>query len=459
MPMSPQERRALMLEGPVGRALTRLALPIILANILQAGYQLTDAFWVGRLGAAAVAAVTISFPVTFLVIAAGAGLAMAGSVMVAQHAGAGRQDQVNHVAAQTMLMVALTSLAAGTVGYLLSPLLVRLLGVAPEVHDGALRFMRVSFIGIGFVFLYGLFQGLMRSVGHTRAPLIILGGTVALNFLLDPLFIFGFGPVPAQGVMGAALATVVTQGLATAAGLATCLRGRHGIHLSWRHFRPDLDHLRRAFRLGLPGSVEMSARSIGPLVLSFLVAKLGTVAIAAYGVGSNVLQMVVIPAMGLSMAVSTVAGQNRGAGNLARAHEAVMRASVYSLAGLTAAGLVAYAAAPAIATLFVPGDPVVIAEGARFIRIMCLSWGGIGLQLCALSAFRAAGRMAYAMGIALVGLLVIQLPLAYGLSATVHPATTGFWLSFPIANVLVGLGAFLWYRHSESRTPAAPLTA
>src|SRR3954454_23592267 len=150
----PDERKTLFLEGPIGQALFRLAVPIILGNLLQTGYQLTDAFWVGRLGAAAVAAVSVSFPVTFLVIALGAGLAIAGATLSAQYMGAGRQDMVNHVAAQTMTMVALTSIALGAAGYVLAPYLLELVGVTPDVYQGALGFMRVSFIGIIFVFLY-----------------------------------------------------------------------------------------------------------------------------------------------------------------------------------------------------------------------------------------------------------------------------------------------------------------
>ena len=126
----PNARQKLFLEGPIGTALTRLAIPIMLGNLLQTGYQLTDAFWVGRLGAAAVAAVSVSFPVTFLVIALGAGLAIAGATLSAQYMGAGRQDMVNHVAAQTMLMVAITSAVLGAAGYVLAPYLLDLLGVA-----------------------------------------------------------------------------------------------------------------------------------------------------------------------------------------------------------------------------------------------------------------------------------------------------------------------------------------
>jgi putative MATE family efflux protein len=229
----PRHHQKLFLEGPIGTALIRLAIPIMLGNVLQTGYQLTDAFWVGRLGAAAVAAVSVSFPITFLVIAAGAGLAMAGATLSAQYMGAGRQDMVNHVAAQTMMMVAIMSVFLGAAGYLFSPHLLGLLGVAPNVYKGALGFIRVSFIGIIFVFLYAMFQALMRGVGQMKIPLLIVLGTVVLNFLLDPFFIFGWGPLSPQGVMGAALATLTTQALAAllgivsscAAGMASSCRG------------------------------------------------------------------------------------------------------------------------------------------------------------------------------------------------------------------------------------------
>jgi putative MATE family efflux protein len=432
-------------DGPIGGALARLAFPLMLGNLLQTGYQLTDAFWVGRLGAAAVAAVSISFPVMFLVIAAGAGLAMAGAILSAQYMGAGRQDMVNHVAAQTMMMVALTSTVFGGAGYLIAPWLLHWLGVAPDVYDGALEFMRVSFIGIIFVFLYGMFQALMRGVGQTRIPVLIVLGTVLLNFLLDPLLIFGWGPLPPMGVMGAALATLATQGLATLLGILIFLRGRHGIQLSWRGLRPDLVYIRRAFVLGLPGSIELSTRGLGPMTLSFLATGFGTWTLAAYGVGTNVLQFITIPAMGLSMAVSTLVGQNIGAGNLQRAAQATMLGAVAGFAVLTLTGAAAYVFAPQIVAFFVPSDPRVIAEGAHFIRVMAPTWGGIGVQLCIVSAFRASGNMFIAMLIAIVSQWVFQVPLAFVLSkgSALHDA--GLWWSFPITNVATAIVSVLWF--------------
>ena len=438
-------RNKLFLEGPISRALVTLAIPIILGNILQTGYQMTDAFWVGRLGAAAVAAVAVSFPVTFLVIALGAGLAMAGATLTAQYMGAGRQDMVNHVVAQTMLMVAITSVILGALGYFLSPYLLKLLGVAPDVYSGALGFMRVSFIGIIFVFVYAMFQALMRGIGRTKIPLYIVLGTVILNFILDPLFIFGWGPVSAQGVMGAAIATLFTQGLAAMIGMSIFLRGRHGIQLSWRDLRPDPPYIKRTFLLGFPGSMELSTRALGLVVMSFLVTSFGTLTIAAYGVGSNILQILTVPAMGLSMAVSTLVGQNIGAGNIQRATRITQLGALWGFGVLTLVGVAAYVFAPACVAFFIPNDPEVIAEGARFIRIMSLAWGGIGIQLCIVSAFRASGNMMSAMVIALVSQWMIQFPLAYILSKHTILQAQGIWWSFPVANIVVAMVSLAWF--------------
>ena len=446
------DRRRMLLQGPIAPALFRLAIPIILGNALQSGYQLTDAFWVGRLGAPAVAAVAVSFPVTFLVIALGAGLAMAGAILSAQYMGAGRQDMVNHVAAQTMVMVAVTSVILGTVGYVVTPYLLMLLGVAPDVYQGALGFMRVSFIGIIFVFLYAMFQALMRGIGETRIPLIIVLGTVVLNFALDPLFIFGWGPVPGRGVMGAAIATLVTQALAALIGMVILLRGRHGIKLSWRGLVPDPPYIKRAFFLGFPGSVELSTRGLGLVVMSFLVASFGTLTTAAYGVGSTVLQVVMIPAMGLSMAVSTLVGQNIGAGNIQRASRIALLGTALGFGVLTLVGTVAFLLAPYIVAFFVPRDADVIAEGSRFVRIMCLAWGGMGIQLCVVAAFRASGNMLMAMVIALVSQWMIQFPLAYVLSKHSVLHSDGLWWSFPVTNILVALVSLGWFARGSWKT-------
>src|SRR5260221_14102466 len=260
-----------------------------------------------------------------------------------------------------MMMVTVTSAVLGAVGYALAPSLLELLGVAPDVYAGALGFMRVSFVGIIFIFVYAMFQALMRGVGETRTPLLIVFGTVVLNFLLDPLFIFGLGPLPPQGVMGAALATLTTQGLAALLGIVIFLRGRHGIQLSWRGFRPDPAYIRRAVSLGLPGSIELATRGIGPMLLSFLAAGFGTVTLAGYGIGANIFALVSISAMCSSQACSTLVVQDKRAGGVQRAARVTALGARSSFSVLSIVGLIAYIFAPALVAFFLPRAPDVVA--------------------------------------------------------------------------------------------------
>jgi putative MATE family efflux protein len=433
------ERRNELLDGSIHRSLLKLAIPIAVANVLQAAYQLIDAFWVGRLGGAAVAAVSISTPIMFLIIALGVGFAIAGSTLIAQYYGAHSQDMVDHVAAQTLLMVVVISIVLGGIGFALTPLLLHMMGVAPDVFDGALGFMRVSFIGIVFNFFFFMFQSVMRGVGETKLPVYIVLGTVILNFVLDPFFIFGWGPVPRQGVMGAAIATVSTQSLAALAGLVVLFRGRYGIHLAWRDFVPDMTYIRRAFTLGFPASIEQSARALGIMVLTFLIASFGTRTVAAYGVGSTILQVVMIPAMGLSMAVSALVGQNIGAGNVKRAAQIGRLGATMSFGLLTILGLASFAFAPHLIAFFVPGDTAVIASGAKFLRIMALSWGFVGLTFAMTGVLRASGNMVMTMIITLVSQWVLQFPLAYVLSKHTALGELGIWIAFPVTNVITAL--------------------
>ena len=438
-----------LLEGPILRSLLTLAVPIVAANVLQSAYQIIDAFWVGRLGGAAVAAVSLSFPVMFLMFAIGAGLSIAGSTLIAQYVGARNEKMVAHVAGQTLLMVVLASLVLGTIGYFTAPALLRLMGVAPDVYPGALGFMRVSFIGLVFNFTFFVFQAIMRGIGKPMLPVHIVLGTVLLNFALDPLLIFGWGPVPGYGVMGAAIATLVTQSIAAIIGIVVLRRGLHGIHVRRRDFIPDLGYVKRAFFLGFPASVELSARALGLMVMTFLIASFGTLTLAAYGVGSNILQVVTIPAMGLSMAVSTLVGQNIGAGNVERAARIGQLGAVLGFASLTLLGIIVFFCAAPLVAFFVPRDAAVVAAGAGFLRIMALAWGFMGVQFALTGVFRASGNMVVTMVLTLVSQWVLQFPLAYVLSKHTALGADGIWWALPISNVLTALITICIYARGD----------
>ena len=441
-----------LLEGSIPRALFLLAVPIMGANILQVAYQVIDAFWVGRLGAAAVASVSITMPVMFVLVAAGMGFAIAGTTLIAQYTGARDHKMVDHVAAQTLVTIVAVSIVLGAIGYAITPWLLHLMGVAPDVYGGALAFMRLIFIALPFTFVYAMGQALMRGVGEVRAPLVIVAGTVFVNFCLDPVLIFGKFGFPAMGVAGAAIATLVSQMIAAAIALRLLFGGRYGIHVHWRDFAPDMAFVKRAFVLGYPASIEQSARGLGMTILTFLIVSFGTVVTASFGVGANVFNVVIIPAMGFSMATSTLVGQSIGAGNIARAEQVAKLAAIITFSVLTFFGILCLIFAPHIVRFFIPEDATVIREGAAYIRIVAWSFGFIGLQYALMGVLRAAGEMIPAMVISLVSQWVIQIPLAFALSKYTGLGIDGVWWSTPIANIATAIIAGIWFARGGWKT-------
>lgn len=442
--------------GPIFPALLRLAVPIVGANVLQTLYQLIDTFWVGRLGATAVAAVSVSFPVLFVMWSLGGGLAVAGAILVAQHFGAGDRASVDHVSAQTLLAVVGVSALLSVLGYLISDPLMAVFAPDAAVRDLAAVYLRISFLGLVAVFVYFVVQSLMRGVGEVTMPLWIVAGTVVLNFVLDPLFILGWGPVPAMGVAGAAWATIATQGLAAVVGVWILTTGRFDIHLRLRELRPDLPLMGRALRLGLPASLEQSARGMGFAVMMLLVTGFGTTIVAAYGIGTRVLSFIIIPALGLSMATTTVVGQNMGRGEPGRAEETARASMLLAFVSMTAAGLVLFVFATPVIAAFVPDEPDVIAIGADFLRIMALTFGFMGVQQVLAGALRGAGNTLAAMVLTIVSLWMLLFPLAWILSSRTDLGPRGIWWAYPISNVLGAAFAVGWFL--RGRWQRAPLT-
>ncbi|HUB85795.1 MAG TPA: MATE family efflux transporter [Rhizomicrobium sp.] len=450
--MPPPSRRPYdprLLEGPIIRSLFLLALPIMGSNVLQVAYGLIDAFWVGRLGADAVASVSVSVPIMFMTVAAGMGFAVAGTTLIAQYVGARDHAMVNHVAGQTLLTILVLSIVLGVVGIALSPYVIDLMGTTPAVRDNAIAFLRITFIGMPFAFGYFMFQALLRGTGEVTVPLYIVAGTVVLNFILDPVFIFGKFGMPALGVPGAALSTVIAQGVAAAVGLWLMIGGRYGIALDRRALKPDFAFIRRAFNLGYPASIEQSARGFGMTVMTFLIASFGTITTASYGVGVNVINFVVIPAMGFSMATSTLVGQNIGAGNIARAERVARLAALITFVALSVVGLTCFALAPSLVAFFVPHNTDVIREGAVFIRITAWSFGFVGLQFALMGVLRASGNTFAAMVISLISQWVVQFPVAFILSERTSLHAHGLWWAFPIANIATSIIAGIWFGRGD----------
>nr|WP_305794399.1 MATE family efflux transporter [Halomarina rubra] len=450
------------------KPLVVLALPIVLAQLLQVGYNLADTFWVGRLGQEAVSALSYSFPIVFLMISVAGGFTVAGTVLVAQHKGAGNDDRVDYVAGQTIAFVFLVAAGFSVLGYLLTPTLMSLVGASPGTPEYALavEYTRTIFVGIVFMFGFFVFQALLQGWGDTRTPLYLMALSVALNVVLDPFLILGFeGNVlltslgldglqtwafeatgfAGFGVQGAAVATVFSRAVATVLAMAWLFSGAVGIHLSLDDLKLDPTMVKRIVSLGAPASIEQSTRALGITVLTALVAFAGDDAVAALGIGNRINSLVFLPALGLARGTETVVGQNLGSDQPERAKRAVGYSSAIVAGVLAVAGLVAYAFAEPITAVFIPDSPDVIALGADYLRIIGPTFLFIGVFQVVQGGFRGSGSTRTAMVFAILSLWVFRLPPAYAFLTSLDMGATGVWYAIALSNVLSMLAAAAWF--------------
>ncbi len=433
-------------EGKILNSLVSLALPIIFANILQTAYQLIDTFWLGRLGANAVAAVSLSFPILFLVLSIGAGLTLAGTVLVAQYKGAENQNLIDFSSSQSVFLILIISVLLAVGSYFAAGPLMTIIGAGPDIYDDSVAYFKVSSLGFVFLFLFFIFQSLMRGIGNVMLPVYIVLFTVLLNLVLDPLFIYGYGPIPGYGVAGAAVASVITQGLSAFIGLYILFRGKSGIKINVSSMYFDVANLKRTFNLGFPASIEQSTRALGMTMMVIIVTSFGSEIVAAYGIGARILSFIIIPALGLAIATTSLVGQNVGARKIKRAEQVANLSNKIAFFGLTGIGIIMFIFAEQLTAFFIPNDPEVIRDGALFIKIMAPSFGLLGVMQVLNGTFNGAGFTKASMLISILSLWIVRFPLAYILSYNTSLGYEGIWWSFPISNLIAAIAAYSYFK-------------
>lgn len=427
----------------------KLAFPIIIANILQTMYQLVDTFWLGQLSANAVASVSLSFPILFLVVSLGGGLTLAGTVIVAQHKGSGDQRMVNYASSQTVMVVFFISIILALIGYYAAGTLMNLIGAGEELIDDAVIYFKVSSWGYIFMFMFFVYQSLMRGIGNVIIPMYIVLGTVILNLLLDPLFIFGYGVIPGYGVAGAAVASIFTQAISAGIGLYILFKGKKGIKIRLVYMRWDFKWIKNLFSLGLPASLDQSSRAAAMAAMVMLVTSFDSEIVASYGVGARILSLVVVPALGLSIATTSLVGQNIGAGRLDRAERVGNIGMLIAAFGLSFLGIILFFLAEPLTRFFVPDDPEVIEVGSKFIKIMAPTFGLLGIQQVLNGVFNGAGLTKVSMLISVIVLWMARFPVAFMLSNNTSLSYEGIWWAFPISNAIAATIAYVYYKRGS----------
>ena len=456
--MDPIRTRERILNGPILKTMVLLAWPVMVTSALQALYNLVDAFWLGRLGTAALAAPGMAWPILFFFMSFAGGFQAAGSTFVAQHFGAGDRRGAEESAGQLLGFLGLLSVVLAALGYSLAPTVLRLIRAPAEVFPYALTYLRIECLGLPIMFIAQAFGGFMVGLGQTRFLMYISASSLLLNGVLDPLFIFGWGPFPAWGVAGAAWATVLSRAAVALVGLFILFSGKRGLRLSVRDLWPRLSRILPILRVGLPNVLDQASTSFGFVVMMGLVAGFGTSVVAAYTVGNRIINLINVVSWGAGTALVAMIGQNLGAERYERAAQVARRgiaATFLALVGLY--GLTLLLRRPLFA-LFV-ADPAVIAEGVWYIAIFGISIPFFGLFDASAAVFRGSGHTVPPMIMAIVRLWGLRVFLAWLFGYQLGFGTTGMWVGMTLSNVLAGIAIVLWLKRGTwKRRVVRPLT-
>ncbi len=429
-------------QGSVQRNLLRLALPATGSFLLSNLFTLIDTFWVGRLGTDAVGGVTMGGIVLGLVFTVAAGLSIGAEAMVSRAWGAGDRRLASHVAAQAWLAGIVLTGAFSLGGFFLAGPLLKALLLPARVAAQGEAYLEVMALGIGTIFLFVPVTASLRAVGDTVTPMKAMMASTVLNIALDPLLIFGAGPIPGMGARGAALATVIARCVGLAWLGVVYFRNRSPLRASWRALRPDLPVLVRMADLGKYAALMMLFYDASSLALMSIVAAFGEATVAAYGIVMRLFLVVLMPGFGFADAASSLVGQNLGAGKPDRA-VATAGAAIRVYGGITVllSVVLALLGGPVMG-IFSP-EAEVVAAGAAGLSLYAPSFVFVIVSIMLGRAMSGAGDTITPMAIAGISQLLLRVPLAWLLADAW--GETGLWLSLTFSNIMNAILSALFF--------------
>ena len=403
-PLAPPAAAGIV-DGPLRPAILRLALPAVGTTLFQVLFNITDTFWVGRtLGPSALAAVSLASYSVWIIVSVGELVGVGLTAVAARRHGERDPLSAARATGTALAMAVVLGLVVAVGGVLSLPAVFSLMGATGRMADLAREFLVVQLAGAVLIYGYYVVTAAFRSAGDTRTPFLLLGASVLLNLVLDPVMILGWGPMPALGVYGAALATVLTRGLGFLVGLEL-LRRRGGIRL---HL--SLPVARTIARIGLPTMLTGVMFSLIYMLLVRVVGRFGTPAIAALGVGHKIEGISYMICIGFGLAAETLVGQNLGAGQPERARQAGWVTARMASVPAWVLGVVFLLVPGALVRIFTD-DPAVIHDGSLYLRAAAVAQIAIAFENVLEGALTGAGYTFYTM-LVVVGLSALRIPLA-----------------------------------------------
>jgi putative MATE family efflux protein len=436
------QQNAQLMHGPVARTLVRLTLPMLMAMFAMVGFNIVDTFYVGQLGTEELAAMGFTLAVVMAVNSVSMGLGMGTTAVIAKVIGQGDARGMKRLAMNAILLGLMVAAVIVTTGLLTIDALFGLMGARGDVLGHIHSYMAIWYLGLPLIIVPQIGNSGIRATGDTKTPAKIMISVLAVNAVLDPIFIFGFGPVPGLGLQGAAVATVISQGIALLLSLRV-LRRRGLIIFEREPWSELIASWKRILSIGVPAAITQLITPISTGIITAIVATYGVAAVAGFGVASRLEMFALMVIMALGSALVPFIGQNWGAGNKARVGRAVKVALGLASGWGAFVWLLSLVIGRPVAGVF-NDNPVVIETVVTYMAIVFPSLFLLGVLTTVANSLNALHKPLNSMALSILRMFVLYVPLALLGSSLI--GLTGVWWAAFTANSVSGLLAVGWFR-------------
>ena len=434
--------------GSLNRAILLLAIPMVLEMVLESLFAVVDVFWVGRLGADAVATIGLTESLLSLVFAVGLGLSLSTTAMVARRIGEKDPEGAAVAGVQAILIGLAFSLLVGIPCFLYGPELLRLMGASPQIVATGGNYARIALGGSGAIMMLFLNNAIFRGAGDAAIAMRLLWVSNIINLVLDPCLIFGWGPFPKLGVTGAALATFTGRSIGVLYQFYRLMRGSERIRILRRQIHVNLRVLLRLLRVSLTGILQFAIAHTSWIGLVRIISVFGSAALAGYTIAIRIVIFILLPSWGLSNAAATLVGQNLGAKQPERAEASVWRTGFYNMIFLGAIGVFFLIFATPVVRLFT-NDPAVLPLAVSCLRIISTGNIGYAYGMVMLQAFNGAGDTVTPTIVHFFGFWLLEIPLAYALAIPLGMRANGAYIAIVVAECAIAAGGIILFRQGR----------
>lgn len=432
-------------EGKLGRAILLLSIPMVLEMAMESVFAIVDIFFVSRLGADAVATVGITESLITIVYAIGIGLSMGTTAMVARRIGEKDKIGASKSAVQAIIVGFLVSLPISLIGIFYAKDLLRLMGAEPVIVETMYAYTSIMIGGNAVIMLLFVINAIFRGAGDAAISMRVLWLANGLNIILDPILIFGIGFIPAFGVKGAAIATVIGRGIGVLYQLYLLSKNQTRVTIIKETLVVQWDIMKRLIRLSLGGIGQFIIATSSWIGLVRILAEFGSITVAGYTIAIRIFIFSILPSWGMSNAAATLVGQNLGANKPERAEKSVWTTAGVNMVFLALVGITFYIFAEWLIALF-STDPEIIRIGAQCLRIISYGYLAYAFGMIIIQAFNGAGDTTTPTIINFICFWLIEIPLAYLLALEFGFKQDGVFYAIVVAETLLGVIGFLIFR-------------